>query len=69
MVDRELPLKRERLNASRRCYHRTKNNEELSEYRKNEYFEEKTKYQATKEKLKTWKEYCNKLALNITKIT
>jgi hypothetical protein len=78
---KELTIKRKRLNALRRRYQRTKNNEELREYRKNIYYEEKTKYQATikKEKLKSWKEYCNltpctnpwntiyKLALNKTK--
>jgi hypothetical protein len=69
------------LNTLRRRYQRTKNNEELREYRKNIYCEEKAKYQATikKEKLKSWEEYCNlipgtnpwnavyKLALNKTK--
>ena len=78
---KELTIKRKRLNALRRCYQRTKNNEELRKYRKNIYYEEKTKYQATmkKKKLKSWKEYCHltprtntwnavyKLALNKTK--
>jgi hypothetical protein len=77
----ELTIKRKRWNALRRRYQRTKNNEKLREYRKNIYCEEKTKYHATikKEKLKSWKEYCNltpgtnpwnavyKLALNKTK--
>jgi hypothetical protein len=38
---KELTIKRERLNALRRCYQRTKNNEELREYRKNIYYEKK----------------------------
>ena len=33
----ELTIKRKRLNALRRRYQRTKNNEELGEYRKNTY--------------------------------
>jgi hypothetical protein len=44
---KELTIKRKRLNALRRRYQRTKNNEELREYCKNIYYEEKTKYQAT----------------------
>jgi hypothetical protein len=52
---------RKRLNAVRRRYQRTKNNEELREYRKNIYYEEKTRYQITikNEKLKSWKESCS----------
>jgi len=40
---------------------RTKNNEDLRVYHKNTNYEEKTKYHATikKEKLQSWKEYCN----------
>jgi hypothetical protein len=50
-----------RLNALRRIYQRTRNNEELRECRKRKYFEEKKKYQTEirKEKLNSWKEYCN----------
>ena len=57
----ELNTKRKRLNALRRCYQRTQNNEELRENCKNTYYEEKAKYQATirKGKLKSSKEYCN----------
>jgi hypothetical protein len=58
---KELTIKRKSLNALRRRYQRKQNNEELREYHKNIYYEEKTKYQATikKENLKSWKEYCN----------
>jgi hypothetical protein len=44
----ELTIKRKRLNALRRRYQRTKNNAALREYRKNTYYEEKTKYQTIK---------------------
>ena len=56
----ELTIKRKKLNALRKCYKRTKNNEELREHRKNRYYEEKTTYQATikREKLNSCKEYC-----------
>jgi translation initiation factor RLI1 len=43
----ELTIKRKRRNALRRRYQRTKNNEELREYRKNTSHEKYTKYQAT----------------------
>jgi len=36
-----------KLNALRRLYQRTKNNEELREHRKNRHYEEKATYQAT----------------------
>jgi cell envelope opacity-associated protein A len=57
----DLSIKRKRLNALRRRYQRTKNNEELRGHSKNIYYEEKANYQATikKEKIKSWKEYCN----------
>jgi len=60
MVDEELTIKSKKLNALRRLYQRTKNNEELREHRKNRC-KEKTTYQAKikREKLKSWKEYCN----------
>jgi hypothetical protein len=50
-----------RLNTLRRLERRTKNNEDLRVHRKNTYYEEETKYQASikKEKLQSWKEYCN----------
>ena len=49
-----------RINALRRRYQRTTNNE-LRESRKNQYHVEKTKYQAAikREKIKSWKEYFN----------
>jgi hypothetical protein len=52
---------RKRINAIRRLYQRTRNNEELRESRKHKYHEYKKKYQyeIRKEKLISWKEYCN----------
>jgi hypothetical protein len=49
------------LNALRRRYQRTINNEELRGHRKNIYYEEEANKQATmkKEKIKSWKESCN----------
>ena len=57
----DLTIKRKRLNALRRRYQRTKNNEELREHDKNIYYGEKANYQATmkKDKIKSWKEYRN----------
>ena len=57
----ELTIKRKRLNALRRQYQRMKNNEQLREDRKHKFSEERAKYQATikKEKLNSWKEYCD----------
>jgi len=54
----DLTIKRKRLNALRRRYQRTKNDEDLS---KSKYFEEKKEYQITikKEKIQSWKDYCN----------
>ena len=48
-------------NALRRRFQRTLNNDELRENRKNQYIEEKKKYQAEirKEKINSWKHYCN----------
>ena len=43
---KELTTKRKRLNALIRRYQRTKNNEELREYRKNIYYKEKLKYKS-----------------------
>jgi hypothetical protein len=50
-----------RINALRRIYQRTRNNEELRESRKYKYLEEKKKYQyeIRKEKFNSRKEYCN----------
>ena len=56
-----LTIARKRVNALRRRYQRTKHNEELRESRKQQYFEEKKKYQIQirKEKINSWKEFCN----------
>ena len=52
---------RKRINALRRRYQRTTNNDELRESCKNQYHDEKTKYQAAikREKSKSRKEFCN----------
>jgi len=52
---------RKKVNANRRLYHRTKNDEDLREWRKATYKEAKRYYQAeiNKAKLNSWKEYCN----------
>ena len=57
----ELTIRRKRINALRRRYQRTKNNDELRESRKSQYYEEKTKYQVLikKQKINSWKQYCN----------
>jgi len=57
----ELTVMRKRINALRRRHQRTTNNEDLRESRKNQYHEEKTKYQAAikKGKIESWKEFCN----------
>jgi len=49
------------MNALRIRYQRTTINEDLREIRKNQYHEEKTKYQAAikKGKIESWKEFCN----------
>ena len=56
-----LTIMRKRLNACRRLYHRTRNDEEQRERRKQKYLEEKRKYQAgmKKEKFNSWTEYSN----------
>jgi len=56
-----LDILRKWVNACRRLYQRTRNNEELREGRKLKYIEEKRKYQARikHEKLNSWKEFCN----------
>jgi hypothetical protein len=50
-----------RVNACRRLYQRTRNDEEQRERRKQKYVEEKRKYQVEikKEKFNSCKEYCN----------
>jgi ribonuclease HI len=57
---------RKRTNALRRRYQRTLNNEDLRENRKKQYFEGKREYQAAirKEKINSWKEYCNATSSN-----
>jgi hypothetical protein len=56
-----LTIMRKRVNASRRLYQRTRNDEELRERRKCKYFKGKRKYQADirKENFNSWREYCN----------
>ena len=56
-----LTIMRKSNNALRRLHQRTRNNEELRESRKHRYLEEKKKYQyeIRREKLNSWKEYCN----------
>ena len=57
----KLTQMRKRTNALRRQYQRTRNDEDLRESRKQKYFEERKRYQIEikKEKLNSWKEYCN----------
>ena len=57
----ELTILRKRTNVLWRRYQRTRNNEELRERHKAQYFKEKTKYAATikRKKSRSWKEYCN----------
>jgi hypothetical protein len=57
----DLTVLRKRTNALRRLYQRTRNNEELREKRRTQYFECKATYATTikREKLRSWKEYCN----------
>jgi len=56
-----LTIMRKRINALRRLYHRTRNNEKLRQSRKHKYLEEQKTYQneLRKEKHNSWKEYCN----------
>ena len=51
----------EKVNANRRLFQRTKNDEALRERRKVTYKEAKRNYQAeiNKAKLNSWKEFCN----------
>jgi hypothetical protein len=62
----EFTLMRKRTNAVRRRYQRTTNYDNLRERRKNQYHDEKSKYEAAikREKIKSWKELCNLTALN-----
>jgi len=54
-------IMQKRVNAYRRLFQRTKNDEKLREDRKKNYGEAKRNYQTEikKEKLNSWKEYCN----------
>jgi hypothetical protein len=56
-----LTVMRKRVNACRRLYQRTRNDEVLREIRKQKYVEAKRTYQVgiKKEKCNSWKEYCN----------
>jgi ribonuclease HI len=58
---KELTVMRKRVNALRRRFQRTANNDYLRESRKNQYHVEKTKYQAAikTEKIRSWKQFCN----------
>jgi hypothetical protein len=57
----ELAITRKTTNAVRRRYHRTRNNEEVREQHKTQYFEGKARYAETNEneKISSWKEYCS----------
>lgn len=61
----DLTIMRKKTNALRRRYQKTKNNQELREQRKTQYMEEK-KYEKTikKEKIESWKQYCNLTSSN-----
>jgi DNA-dependent RNA polymerase auxiliary subunit epsilon len=50
---------RKRINALRRRYQRTTNNNDLRERSENLYHDEKSQYQAAikREKIKSWKEF------------
>jgi DNA-binding transcriptional regulator YhcF (GntR family) len=50
---------RKRVNAHRRLYQRTRNDEEHRESRKQTYVEEKYQADIKEEKFNSWKEYCN----------
>lgn len=56
-----LTAMRKKVNANRRLYQRTKNDEELRERRKEAYIEAKRTCEAEMKKAKStsWKEYCN----------
>lgn len=57
----ELTVMRKRVNALRRRYQRTYNNEQLREVRRNLYMDGNKQYQTkiNTEKLKSWKEFCS----------
>ena len=57
----DLTILRKRTNDLRRLYQRTRNNGELRQKRKTQYFESKATYADTirREKIRSWKEYCD----------
>ena len=59
----DITIARKRVNAFRRKYQRTKNNNNLREQRQTEYKVEKAQYQAKikNAKIQSWKQYCNKV--------
>ena len=58
----DLTISRKRVNAFRRKFQRTRNNDNLRDQRKTDYQIEKAKYQAKikNAKIQSWKQYCNK---------
>jgi len=60
-----LTILREKLNAQRRKFQRTKDNKDLRDQRKEEYLATKTEYAAAirKERYTSWKEYCTMTAI------
>jgi ribonuclease HI len=60
----ELTVMRKRVNANRRLYQRTKNDETLRERRKEVYLKLRREYKTELKKARTssWKEYCNVIA-------
>ena len=62
----ELSVMRKRTNALRRRYQRTRKQEGLREQRKTIYLAEKARYELTmkKEKIRSWKEFCNLTSSN-----
>jgi hypothetical protein len=57
----ELTIMRKKINAIRRRYQRTKKDNNLRETRKQQYLQEKRKYEAKlrNTKMNSWKQYCN----------
>jgi CHAT domain-containing protein len=58
----DLTISRQRVNAFRRKYQRTRNNDKLRDQCKTDYQIETAKYQAKikNTKIQSWKQYCNK---------
>ena len=56
-----LTLMQKRINVLRRRYQITTNNDDLREMCKNNYHDERSKYQVAinREKIKSWKKFCN----------